>query len=910
MIKLKILPLLFLMIPFILFSQQPNDSSSKKTPQNKTVNKNSPRNAGGGFGGFGGGGAQMNIGSFYGKVVDAKGKGIEFVSVQLLSNVFDTVKKRNIQKVIQAFLTEKNGDFIFENLNVLSRYRIKISSAGYKTYENAISLDFKAPTGGNVDFNQILNNSSKDLGNIKLDTSTETLKEVVVTSTKPIFEVGVDRKIFNVDKNLTSVGQTATEVLKTIPSIQVDVDGNVTLRNETPTIFVDGRPTNLTIDQIPADAIERVEIISNPSAKFDAASGAAGIVNIVLKKNQRKGYNGNIQYTLDSRLKSSTGGLFNFRTQKFNFSIIGNIFTRSPFGYNEFDRSNNDISTPNNIHSLTNYVNNSAFGFGRTGFDFYIDNRNTISIYAVYVKGQFKTDNNQRIDSSLNNNSTGYNLTTNSSLGQFSNLGTQLSYKHSFKKKGQELTADFNYNSSTNFNNSDNRNTFLTENNLTKSPPYNQKTDGEGNNSSVVGQLDFETPFGSDWKLETGLRYNNRTVKNYNNQFIDPGGEGDYILLSGISLNYKYFEEVYAAYGNVTYKYKNWNFQVGLRLQNRNYYGNLLDKQGSDSAGFNVNLPFQLFPSSFVTYKINATQDIQFNYSRKLSPPNFFQLFPFPNYSDPQNVTIGNPGLNPQFNNILELVYNNAYKRGANFFASIYFRNSEDIITNYVYLDKSAYTGDSVLFSSYINANYSQTIGLELSNKISLFTWWDWAISANLFNSNIVSNVANESVNNNLIGWNAKTNNTFKLPKNFTIQLSADYTSKTILPPSSSQGTGGGGFGGRGGGGGGGFGGGIQSFANGYILPRFVVDAAIKKDFNFKNKNSLSITLSVSDLLKTQIYSSFVSSSLFSQTTNRTVLQQYFRLTIRYQFGKFDLSTIKRKSNKGEQGGDSEIIQQ
>ena len=215
-------------------------------------------------------GAPVN-GHFYGKVVDTKNnKGLNGATVQLISSTKDSAGQTRDFPLATGF-TEANGDFEFENVKVKGRVTLRVTNVGYKDVSQPVTFD-----AGSAD---------KDLGNIKLEQSESTLAGVTVTtSAKPFFEMGVDRKIFNVDKNIVTTGQTATEVMKQIPSLNVDLDGNVTLRNAAPTIFIDGRPTTLTLDQIPADIIDKVEIVTNPSAKFDASGGNAGILNIVLKK--------------------------------------------------------------------------------------------------------------------------------------------------------------------------------------------------------------------------------------------------------------------------------------------------------------------------------------------------------------------------------------------------------------------------------------------------------------------------------------------------------------------------------------------------------------------------------------------------------------------------------------------------
>ena len=235
------------------------------------------------------GGGNMNMGHFYGKVVDANKKGIDGITIQLKNNKFDPATKKSTEVIVGTMISASNGDFSFENLPVMgSNFKLVFTGIGYKKLEKPVSFNLKMNGGGNMQ--DMLAMLDKDLGNIKLEENPNELASVTVTSTtKAQFEMGIDRKIFNVDKNLASTGQTAVEVMKNIPNLNVDIDGNVTLRNATPTLLIDNRPTTLTMDQIPADIIDRVEIITNPSAKYDASGGNAGILNIVLKKNKKNG---------------------------------------------------------------------------------------------------------------------------------------------------------------------------------------------------------------------------------------------------------------------------------------------------------------------------------------------------------------------------------------------------------------------------------------------------------------------------------------------------------------------------------------------------------------------------------------------------------------------------------------------
>ncbi|MEO5650481.1 MAG: carboxypeptidase regulatory-like domain-containing protein, partial [Ginsengibacter sp.] len=256
-------------------------------------------------------GQNMNPGHFYGKVVDANtNKPLEAASIQLTQNRMDTATKTKRDFVIAALLTDKKGEFNIDKLPVRGSFQILITAIGFAPYHETISFDLKTAGG---DMSQMMSAVDKDLGNIKMKHDAKQLEGVVVTANKNMLQMNIDRKVFNVDKSLTSVGGTAVDVMKNVPSVNVDIDGNVTLRNASPQIFIDGRPTTLTLEQIPADEIESVEIITNPSAKFDASGGGSGILNIVLKKNRKAGYNGNLRANVDSRLKFGIGADVNVK---------------------------------------------------------------------------------------------------------------------------------------------------------------------------------------------------------------------------------------------------------------------------------------------------------------------------------------------------------------------------------------------------------------------------------------------------------------------------------------------------------------------------------------------------------------------------------------------------------------------
>lgn len=865
-------------------------------------------------GGAGSGAPQnMNIGHFYGKMVDSKtNKGLEGITVLLLGNKFDTAAKKMKEVTLNTAITKANGDFSFDDLPVFGNFKLKLSAIGFKAQEKQISFGIKMPQGGNAagaggGMQAMLGMTDKDLGNIKMESEATDLGNVTVTTTsRPQFELGIDRKIFNVDKNLVSTGQTATEIMKNIPSLNVDIDGNVTLRNAAPQIFIDGRPTTLTLDQIPADIIDKVELITNPSAKYDASGGNAGILNIVLKKNKKSGYNGGIRTGIDSRGKINLGGDLNLRQDKINFGLNANLNQRKSISNGITDRNNLNVAIPSSVHNVSDGTNTGQFAFVRSNIDWFVDNRNTITIAGNYVKGNFDNDQLQRVDSTINGVFSSYNNIRTLSSAEFKNFGSQLSYKHNFAKSGHNVSADFNYNSSTNQSNANiNTQTFNTVGS-TKYPAFLQQTIGSGTNKFYTIQMDYENPISEDSKFEAGVRGAVRDFANGSNQYRFDYATSKFTLVPSISNKYKFNDQVYAAYSTYTFKVNKFSYQLGLRAESSEYTGTLLNAKGADSATFNVNFPLSLFPSAFVTYKVDDKQDFQFNYSRRINRPNFFQLMPFPDYSDPQNINIGNAGLKPEFTNSFEVSYNNSYKRGANFLASLYFKHNTDLITRFVYKDKNALVnGDSAYFSTYINADNSYVTGLELTNKMPVTPWWDLTLNVNFFYSKInattpglTPTAPRISLTNSLFSWFGKMNSAFKVGKGWSVQFSGDYQAKSVLPPSS------------GGGGGRGmmFGGGPQATSQGYNLPRYGFDLALRKDWTWKNGQSGSLTLSMNDVFRTQVFKSYSESTYFTQTSERTRDQQVLRLNFNYRFGKFDATLFKRKNTKADQSGGQDMM--
>lgn len=843
-----------------------------------------------------GGGQNLNLGHFYGKIVDAVTfKPIDAASVQLLQNKLDTITKKKKEVIVAGMLTDKRGEFSLENLPVMAQYKLLISAIGFKPIELKVQFEINREAAKSGDYSSLLSGVDKDLGNIKMEIDAQQLQNVTVTAGKPLITMSIDRKVYNVEKDISIAGGSAIDVMKNVPSVSVDLDGNVTMRNASPQIFVDGRPTTMTLEQIPADAIASVEIITNPSAKFDASGGGAGILNIVMKKNRKAGYNGNIRAGIDSRAKPYVGGDINIKQQKVNFFVSGQFGMRKPISTITTTRT--DFLSDATAHLLQNNkpIGNGIFGFLRGGVDYLMDNRNTLTISGNFSNGQFKGTDLLNVY-----RDTTFTTTTNADFGNrssnskrfFKNYGSTISFKHNFAKANKDITADINYNYSENNSNSNYATQYHYSNGTPKSLPAYELNKGGGINHFFTAQTDYENPITKTMKIEAGARIALRSYSSFNDNFIKDNTTGQYFTIPLLNNEYEFKDRVLAAYTTFAHQIKKFSYQVGARIESSTYTGNLINKNQEFSNEF----PFSFFPSAFLTYKINDQQDLQLNYSRKINRPNFFQIIPYIDFTDSLNLSKGNPDLIPEFTTLLELSYQNQLAKGQNILGSVYFKNTNNLITRYQYKDANPNPDklDSIIMTTFANASKSYTFGFELTSKNKITKWWDITTNINVYNATIKAGNLMNGTDRNQTSWFGKLNNSFKLPKNFSVQLTTNYQAKTLIP----QNSGGGGGMRNFGGGGGGFGQQLSPTALGYIDSWYEFDFSVKKDF-MKN-NAASISLQVNDIFRTKLYKTHSESPYFIQDNTRRQDPQLVRLNFNWRFGKIDVNLFKRKNLKGD----------
>jgi hypothetical protein len=797
---------------------------------------------------MGAGGKMPNIGRLYGKVVDAKTKEpVEFASVALFIFGKDSA--------IAGVLTKPNGDFSLDNLPV-GGFKLRIQFLGYKNIEQKLFINFQK--------------LEQDLGDIQLEPDETLLQEATVTAEKSTVSLSIDKRVYNVDKDLSLRGGTALDAMKNVPGVSVDADGNTTLRNSSPQIYIDGRPTTLTLQQIPADQIDRIEVITNPSVKFEAAA-SGGILNIVMKKNTKPGYNGIIMGGIGNIDRYNGMVNLNVKENPWNFSLMYNYNTGTNLTNGYTDRTNLYNGAVINYYNQDNKTRNqNTFQMGRLGIDYNINNRNSLSFAQMMMRGEFKTNDFQEyefLDPAMTLMSNGTQL--NESKAGFTNLNSQLTYRRTYPKPGKELTIDGS------FNFSDSKNNYLYT--ITDHPlmlpglPENrnyQRNDGASGGNMYTFQLDYVNPLSDTSKLEWGLRSNIKQSTSSNSTFVNNAAT-NYVFVKDtfLSNNYAIDDIVNAAYINYSNKFKKIGYQAGLRFEESYYAGKILDKGTSFSYNYPSkpdNILKSLFPGIYFSRKMKNNQEVQFNISRKIERPNFFQLMPFIMFADKQNYRIGNPQLTPEFRNIAETNYNKIFSKGS-FLTSLYFRYIETPITNVAYPKE---TDSSILVNTFVNGKNSFNYGWENNLKITPVKNFDVTLNVNVLYIILKSTSQFGSTTTEGLTWNTKGTFSYKLPKDFTLQLNGNYEAPRVV-------------------------------INGHTKPMYFLDFSVNKMI----KRKLIITANVSDIFNTKRMGTVYETATYNQSLMRRREARFFKLNITYMFGKMDSSIFKKRKGGNQMGG-------
>lgn len=785
--------------------------------------------------------AQPSSGKISGQVVDAKGNAVPYATVTLL---------RTDSTVVNGDLTRENGNFTIENTGT-GKFILRINILGYRERF--------------VDNITVLSDAPVKLGKIAMAAEAQALAEVQITGEKAQMQMSIDKKVFNVEKTITATGGSATDVLRNIPSVAVDVEGEVQLRGKTATILIDGKPATLlggdvasALQSLPSSAIQNVEVITNPSARFDA-QGMAGIINIVTKKDNRLGLNGSVSIGAGTRDKYNGSLSLNLKNDKWNF------FLNSSFRWNHnYRRTRNERWNGDGLLSTSSYENdrNLHGGFFNTiGAEYTLNERNsftfTQNINSMRWGNTGVTDYYHYING----------LPDSSQVRSSDNFGGPLSfsssfdYRHKFRKPKQEVSANVTY-ATTQVNREQEFITnYLDQYETNYRPSVIQRAPGGGSNQSLNAQVDFTMPlFSPEGRLDIGAKTQLYWFESSNNAVVDSGT--GFVPDPVLQNDYKYSQYVHAAYANLSNKHGKFGYQAGLRLESSEYEGTSSLLRNTNGGGNYSNQFINLFPSAYLSYELTKDQTVYLSYTRRVNRPSFFRLMPYKDVSNPMDTSMGNPGLIPEFIHNNELNYSRQFRKGHMVMASAYVQYTENLIDRI-----RTFYPDGKSISMPANLSSGLTFGTELTGKMQLLPIWDATVNFNFFRNEIRGGNVSPELTNSGTSWFSKLNTNLKLPKNFSLQLSGTYEAPKVA-------------------------------AQGKVMEVYWLDIALRKAFL---DNKANLVLNISDIFDTRKYTNLYEFPSASQSIYRDRETRIANLTFTYRFGKSELRSANRR--RSQQGG-------
>ncbi|WP_374759712.1 TonB-dependent receptor domain-containing protein [Dyadobacter chenwenxiniae] len=703
-------------------------------------------------------------------------------------------------------------------------------------------------------------NSPLNMGIIKVSGSARTLDEVTVQAEKSSMELSLDKKIFNVGKDLANAGGTGVDILTNIPSVAVDVEGNVSLRGSgNVRILIDGKPSGLVsikgasgLQQLQGSMIERVEIITNPSARYEA-EGMGGVINIVLKKERKEGINGSFDIITGYPTNYGAAANVNYRRKNLNFFINYTLSYRNTPGknylYQELYRGDSTFIMERDMTSNLKGMNNSARG----GIDYYFNPKNILTGSYTWRTSKGKRFSTLKYRDYLTsvNNLTSFTNRTQDETETEPNSEYSVTYKKTFDKKGQEFTADVRY--LDNWENSDQyyrENVYRPDGSPSDIPPLLQRAVNYETEKQLLFQMDYVHPFGKEGKFEAGARSSSRDMTN-NYTVTQETSEG-WITLPDLTNNFLYEENINAAYGIVGNKTGKFSYQAGLRAE---WTGVTTELKQTNEV--NKRTYANLFPSVHVTYDFAKQNAFQLSFSRRVRRPQYNDLSPFATYSDNRNYWSGNPDLNPEFTNAFELGHIKYMGKGS-LTSSLYYRHTNGKITSIrrVQEDGSSYTRPE-------NLGTEDAYGAEFTGSFTPYQWWKLDGSVNFFRAITDGTDLDEEFQSDTYSWFVRMMSRFTLWKNTDLQLRGNYEAPQQTP-------------------------------QGKRKALATLDLAASRDIL---RNNGTLTLSVIDVFNSRKFRSVIEGDNFYTVNNSQGRRRQINLTLNYR-----LHQAKKKPKEGVEG--------
>jgi outer membrane receptor protein involved in Fe transport len=700
----------------------------------------------------------IKLGTITGTVLDAKlNEPLPYVNI---------VIRKTTGEIITGGITNEEGVFNLDKIPE-GTHNLNVEYLGYKTLKKEITIN--------------KDNSFIDLGIIKIEEEATGLDEVTVIAETSTIKQKVDRKVITIGKDLTTSGPTASDIMNNLPSVSIDAQtGAVSLRgNQNVRVMVDGKLSNIPAEQllkqIPSTSIKSIELITNPSAKYNP-EGMSGLINIILHKNVKIGFNGNLSLGLnhDINAKFNSGIDMNYRNGKFNlFGNYSNTISKNDNG--------GRISRPtNNSEQIFDVGNNNKIHLFKVGLDYYLNDTNTVSFFTTQNLNNSKTYVNADAffyDAPSNNQFQGSNVLDDNLSSQYN-----FNYKLDFDDDGHNIEFEADYNTY----NSDNDANYYSPDNL-NTTNYDDVTDTERNNTTL--NLDYVNPLNESTKLELGVqaRLFNTNIDYFSTGYsLDETGTFE----PTPSTVFDYSRNIYSAYGTYGKTYKKWTYQIGVRAEHVEVDAEALATKATNETEltpFN-NDYLEFYPSAFFTYTPSEKNSYQLSYSRRVDRPGISQTNPIKQWSSPLISAYGNTELQPQFTNSVELNYTRQLGKGS-ITSGVFYRLIQDEINQGITIDRLNVQSGKVILT---HNNYDDTAayGFEVSSNYKPTSWWSLNGSFDLYSQkqkgitevltvpideatvNDITTTVNEIDN---IAWNFRVFNNFKVTKTLSLSAFAFY---------------------------------------------------------------------------------------------------------------------------------------
>lgn len=689
-----------------------------------------------------------DTGTIQGKILDSEtNEPLEYVSV--------AVYTFNDKSLVDGTITSENGVFNIQGL-INGRYYVEATFIGY---DKTVVEDIEIEAGSN----QI------DLGRIILPRAVSQLDEVEIVADELSVEYKIDRKVINVGQQLTTASGTAVDILENLPSITVDIEGNVALRGSTGfMVLIDGRPTVLesseALQQIPANTIENIEIITNPSAKFNP-DGTAGIINIITKKNKLKGLSGTANLNAGNFGRYGGGFLLNYTKNKWSAFFAADLNDGRRPGFESDERVTQSDGTTYFTRSEGENNGQRHFWVLRGGLGYNFTEKDIFNFEFNYGYGKFSSEGLQAFTEGIMPG----DILNQYTSTQYSERGGAFyslngSYQHDFEGKEHNLIAQIQYRSREGDERSVNQLTD-TDNQITSG----QLNTEVGPGSELQLNLDYTKPIGEFNKFETGYQSRISRSRDVTELFWYNTENGMYELQPDFSNDTQYNRDIHSLYGIYGGEKGNFGYQVGLRGE----YTYRVISAAAIEGDFTIDR-FDYFPTLHTSYKLPSEQQVMASYSRRIERPRGWYLEPFITWSDAFNVRQGNPGLLPEYIDAMEVAYLKGFGEHSFSFEGYY-----RITNNKMERIRSVYQ-DNIMLSIPENVGQDFALGGEMVLSFNFFKWWKMDLSGNFYDYRLEGSLGDQVFARQSFNWNSRLTNTFRIFDGNRIQLNSRYNSATV----------------------------------------------------------------------------------------------------------------------------------